>query len=379
MLTDKASFTSYPNFIACTSRFIVLFCLCCMACQKETKPKALSQTTTPGGTAIEIVKEHIPLRASPGMEGKVIAVLQKNSTIYDQGRVSDFVTFVQLYNQEYFEPWMEVKTEEGTSGWIFACKDFFDLSTIPGIDSLYFLEKRFQAYFGTQLFNELITLNEWVGQVNEEADFIKTYTKFVEFKKQLSQQLYINTNTFKDLFWIAELIPGIVPQRIEAPPGFSFFTDYRYWGEKALATDSKYDDDFIDICYHIYPEDSIEYDFPGWVIQVDHYKSHSLLGRKIHIDVLEQIEALSMAGKDNYKALLSPFIKLILNDLTQLDNTYWEERTKIEQELKLILGADFSFFTAQEKSAITNKLKEIQRGKLQDYLDYQSGKGVLLE
>ncbi len=337
---------------------------------KATEP-ASAEPVIPDGLPLIVQQADLALRAEPDVNSALLELLPSGTILYDVGEVSKTITSLRWQGKNYRAPWIKVSTPEGQKGWVMAAMAFFDLSPGTQADSLYFLEKYFAAAFNNQLLEALQSYQAALDTVATIEDFIAAFQRLKYLRAQLEQALQ-NRAPFNDYFWIKEIVPGLVPQRADTPSGFAFYIDYRPWMALARQTAAVFDDKFVELCYAVYPIDSIEYDYPGWFIQTGPNEGHSLLGRGIHRKLLEDIEQLAKATH-SFDTELNPLVQMIIDDILFPNITYWESREMIVKELQNIIDSDYQLLSAEVKKGFKQRLKRFEQGAEDQKLDFQSG------
>lgn len=357
----------------------LLACLLQMtACQPKTAEQEAPPEPEPGFTYDLIVeKETLRLRAEAGPEGTVLQTLTRGARLKDLEQVSDFTSQIQLDGEFYNEPWIRVETEAGDKGWVYArAKDF----SLPGEGSMadWHYHKRLLAYFGPERTEALAAYRSAFQQVRSLTDFVTVYERGRNLREELvitleDQTARIEIEKQPDLFWLSEVMPGFVPQLVAEGTAYYLFADYEQWLGKARQTREEADDSFVQLCISIFPQDSIEYFFPVWQIQTWDYGGHSLLGRGHHLATLRTIDRLSRQAPA-FEPYLREWKQDLINDITAVETTYWEEQTRALEELNQIVSAGFAYLNRDDKVALETRKQQFENaGQYGIKFNYKSG------
>ncbi len=332
--------------------FILLLPALCFlsSCQPETKKD--EKTAFENMVQYFVWQENTPVRNMPSLEGNIVTRLEKGASVYYIGEVSNALTVMTLDSVTYCEPWLRVKLAQGLEGWIFG--GAIDNKSEKDI----YLDARTTALVGGELKDSIDLLLETVNGIPDPESFENVYHQAEKLQAQINQRLeqisydLAGPSGLPDLFWLAEAIPGFVPQIVAEGTSYYLFFDYRQWLAWAQKTPEGEDDAFISICTSIFPSDSIEYFFPAWTIQTWDYGGHSLLGRGIHRDILDQLN--SYQSKTPLFAMeVNDFRQRIMDDITLAEVTYWEDAIKIKAELDSIIAQNYQILTEADRVGLT--------------------------
>ncbi len=302
--------------------------------------------------------ERTQLRADPGENGKVLKELTRGAILYDEGEVSDFTTLITLNGIPHNEPWLKVRTDAGTIGWVYGGALSFDSERPTALTNM-LIEKRLQSMFGLELATQIASYRELWKAMQTEQDFARVFQVGTKLRDTLTRvmgdRLTIqNPQEVPDLFWLQQAIPGFVPQLVAEGTGYFLFWNFKSLEEIAIKTNGTADNQFIDLNLRIFPEDSIEYFFPAWIIQTWDYGGSSLLGRGIHASLLGKMDE-ALSNSTLFKAEILRMKEHLINDISDSDVTYWEEQEKIVEELDTIIQSNFTILTNTDKIALTTR------------------------
>ena len=328
------------------------------SCESEQK-----QQPTESVTRLTTNVEHTKLRETPGEDGKVIRDLPHGTVLQDIGEVSDFTTRINLRGIWFEEPWLKVRAEDGTEGWVYGGALSFNLDDDSKIAKI-LMDKRLQTSFGKELSDSIRMYRAQYQNIGSAEDFAATFRKGSSLREVMTRLmqdriLIQNPNELPDLFWLREAMPGMVPQLVAEGTAYYLFWDFAALNQRAKTTPEPTDDDFVALNLILFPEDSIEYFFPAWFMQTWDYGGSSLLGRGIHYQTLEKIDKL-LKKSDLFTPELTRLKTRLLNDITQPDVTYWEKKENITTELDSIINANFSVLSNADKVALQTRRQQFE-------------------
>lgn len=328
------------NFLACTSKQAVF-------------PADPSQ--------IMVFKPGLRLFSTPGSQGKALRKLKPGELLQDLGEVSPFLTPLSLNGQGYTEPWLKVRTHKGEIGWVYGAV----LYNRQEQAAQQVLPKRLAALFGSSLAQKIDTYSSNFEVAQTDVALAQAYHQFREVLDSLalhtSFALAVDpTYTLPNLTWLPQVLPGVVPQMNPRGDTYYFFTHFGDYKRKALQTKGQSDDDFFDWCIQQFPSDSIEYLYPHYIIETDRELTHSLLGRGLHFQALQQLDAL-YRRKTAFDHDLIGYKNRCIDDITASRAAFWETREKIIAELTQICRSDLVVLTKADKIALETRLQQLQK------------------
>ena len=357
---------------------IILLAVVLLAgCKKDTPPQEEtveqgSIQSTPEGIKqdnrpqLTIKRTPVRLRATAGVNGKVIKELSRGEVVYDQGEVSNYTNRIELAGKVYYEPWIKVQTTDKTEGWIFASSANIRMNNAEQLNT-FLISKRLHSIFGKDNAARLKVYSQSFDNIHSVEGFASVYKagcllrdtmiRLIETKVEIGEE-----DELPNLFWLDDAFPGFIPQLVAEGTSYYLFADYRQFLAKANQTPGQEDNNFIDICLQVFPEDSIEYFFPVWNIQTWDYGGHSLLGRGIHKEVLESLAEFS-ATTDLFKEEVSRIKDDLINDITGQYVTYWEDTEWILPELDSIISAELEIFTPEDLIALQARRKHFEEAE----------------
>ncbi len=128
-----------------------------------------------GGSTLIAWVDRLNVRDAPSSSGKVVATLPEKATLTTTGEVSSSEQTVLLRGVVYREPWYEVTTAEGVTGWVFggAVKAEGEEKGNPAISA----DRFTLPYFGT--FN----LSEWEKLEDRETEGGDATTRLRRYRR----------------------------------------------------------------------------------------------------------------------------------------------------------------------------------------------------
>ena len=350
--------------------FFLLFLLSCSSDPPAEEEVASPQIESAPDNAIGdqrakliVNSKEVRVRSNPGEEGEVIAAVKKGDVLFDLEAVSNFSTRIDLGGKMYNEPWLKVETGDGTKGWVYACPAFFKMER-PGNLSQFLLEKKMEMLVGKYNAERLKVYAESYHNVNTQKGFASVYRAGHSLRDTIVTMLEtkvepISGEGMPDLFWLNQIFPGYLPQLVAEGTAYYLFADYREFLNLANKTPGLADNQFLEVCFTAFPEDSIEYFYPTWKIQTWDYGGHSLLGRGKHHEMLGQLDKL-LKESDLFSVEIMALKQDILNDITGTYVTYWEEKEKIIGEIDTIISENYSLFTEEEIVALITRKEQFE-------------------
>ncbi len=347
------SIAPYSSFILRFVAFVFLF----NACKNKENTSLVFYT----------LLENTRLRDAPGTEGKELLQLAKNTPLIDLGEVSSFSTPITLQGVAYNEPWLNVRAPNGRTGWIYAGAVRFDTNNQNETTKL-LINKRLQSFFGKNLTSKIQHYQAHYEKAATEADFATTYAEGAQLRDTIatilaSKILIDDQRNLPDLFWMNVALPGYIPQLAAEGTTYWLFADYRRWLAKAQQTEGNQDNAFVNVCLSVYASDSIEYFFPSWQIQTTDYEASSELGSGIHATLFEKID-LTLKNCPFFRPQLLAFKDRLIDDMTNKNTTYWQNKELIIKELELILSKKYLFLQESEQIALRTRRQQFEAPNL---------------
>lgn len=329
------------------------------SCKSEPK-----QQPTSAVTRLTTNLDEVRLREAPGEDGKVLRSLPKGAVLYDLGEVSDFTTKVQLRGIQFDEPWLKVRTEDGTEGWVYGGALNFGMQDATKLANL-LMEKRLQTLFGKQLADNIKAYRIDYQNIKSASDLALAYRKGISLRDTMAILMQdritvSDPSEVPDLFWLKETMPGFVSQLVAEGTAYYLFWNYKQLITKAKATTETPDDDFVQLAVALFPEDSVEYFYPAWFLQTWDYGGSSLLGRGTHLALLKKMDE-TLQKSDLFASEIKDWKQLLINDITDASVNYWESSEKIKKELDDIISLNFNILTEADKIALATRRKQFEK------------------
>jgi hypothetical protein len=309
---------------------------------------------------ITVFNSGLRLFSSPGLEGRAIRALTRGEMLYDLHQVSPFLTPLTLEGRSYVEPWLKVRTKAGEVGWVYGAV----LYNQNGKAAAQLPQKRLAALFGKSLEQKIKRYALAFDAAKTDRELAQAYHAFREIVDSLALHTSFAvavdpTYTLPNLFWMPTVLPGVVPQMGNNGDAYYFFAHFGIYRKKAQQTQGKTDDAFFDWCIQQFPQDSIEYLIPPYRIETELGQGSSLLGRGLHFPTLQQLDAL-YRRKTPFELDLILLKNRCVDDITQSNPSFWEQRTKIIDELAQICRSNLVILTKADKIALETRLLQLE-------------------
>jgi hypothetical protein len=303
--------------------------------------------------------DNLRLRDKAGQDGQVLTTLKKGTRLSDLGKASEFNTEVVLRGIPYNEPWVYVETPDSLRGWVFAGGLNFDMD-YPSSLSLQLLRQRLETIFGKQLTTSIDRYRLLYQSSKRSRDFARTLRTGTLLRDSLVEILEkkFDLSNFElppNLEWLEEAFPGYSAQLVAEGTQYYLFKNFKVMHDKVQATEGYEDDEYMELCFQVYQQDSIENFYPTWFMQTWDYGGHSLLGRGIHKRILEEIEEI-LDNTDLFEPEILQIKAKLLQDILNPENTYWENSEKIVQEINDILSPNFTILSEEETASLRARM-----------------------
>jgi hypothetical protein len=324
---------------------------------------------------ITVFNSGLRLFSSPGLEGRAIRALTRGEILYDLQQVSPFLTPLRLESRSYVEPWLQVRTKTGEVGWVYGAV----LYNEKGEAAPQLPQKRLAALFGKSLQQKIKRYAQAFDAAKTDSELAQAYHAFREIVDSLALHTSFAvavdpTYMLPNLFWMPGVLPGVVPQMSNNGDAYHFFAHFGVFREKAQQTQGQADDAFFDWCIQQFPQDSIEYLIPPYRIETELGQGSSLLGRGLHFRTIQQLDSL-YRRKTPFELDLILLKNRCVDDITQSNPSFWEQRTKIIAELVQICHSDLVILTKADKIALETRLLQLEAPKKYGIkVDVQAGR-----
>ncbi|HFD31497.1 MAG TPA: SH3 domain-containing protein, partial [Gammaproteobacteria bacterium] len=331
----------------------------------QTSDTTASLSATQAPVSFTTNLDNVRLREKPGLEGKELLRLPLGTTVYDAREVSDFTTSLNLRGVSFNEPWLKVKTETGITGWIYGGALTFSLESGDAVMEL-LMQRRLTGIFGQDLSAAIEKYRRHYKGISTAAELSVNYDEGIALRdkmvEMLRQKIEIAYPDLPDLFWLREAMPPFVPQLVREGTEYYLFYDFKAFSRKAAQTVSPEDDEMAQIFLKAYRADSIEYFYPAWFLQISDEGGYTLLGRGIHLDILEHLDTLHHRT-DLFSKPIATLKNAIVEDITAAHPAYWESKQKVINELKQIIIKRFDLLSSQDMVALETRLKMLKEAK----------------
>jgi len=372
-------------------QLLVGLILCAMllpACQSERNSASAEKVAALALDSLSVAVDNsssftvnvdgLRLRKSHGPDADVIRALEKGETLYDLGAVSGYTTAIRLRGIDFNEPWIKVQTMRGEEGWVYGGALHAELNGTAHT-AFMLMEKRLTTMFGADMEAAISDYRIDYQSMKSAEDFAQAYRRGIRLRDSIVTPLErsIEVGAFDelpDLFWLEQVMPGFQPTLVAEGTSYYLFADYRDWVEKATETSGEMDDAFIDLAIQFYQGDSVEYFYPAFFLQTWDYGGHSLLGRGIHLHLLNEMETFQQAYPGHFSAAIHSFLQQLVDDMTAAHVTYWEPAEAIVEELEQIAEKQWTMFTKEHNIAINTRLQQFRKPeKYNLQTNYKSG------
>jgi len=335
-------------------------------CSSDEKPAPETAHEPPSVEPSPVLKDslvatmnYFRVRQAPDMNSETVYMLSENESVLLLD-VSDpnACQRVTLRGFPYCDPWVKVRTHDGTEGWAYGGGFKAPPGTRIG-DIL--TQSRLAVLFGKDRVPEIQTYRKRFEQAAFDGACFQAYVdgkKLRDETQRQVQEVLDNPDPTKlpDLSWLKEALPAFFPQLVAEGTRLHLFLNYKEWLKKARHTKGTQDDDFFRLAVKIYPIDSIESFYPVWFLQTWDYGGHSLLGSGIHRDLLDQMNRM-VANRNVFEPEILDFKNQLIQDMTDAHVTYWEPKDAILKELDEIIAANYGILTEEDKIALQTRRK----------------------
>jgi len=342
--------------------FLVILLHSCSADVSSKNPVEVSDNTGD----LQVVVNNSRLRESPSPQGKILGQPGKGEILVDLGGVSDRTTQIRFGAETFDEPWLQVSTRDGHTGWIYA-RDVAPVDDQIPLSS-FRRRKQLQSIFGKESMVKLADYqNQWLAAKTEE-EVAEIYHRGLILRDTLlpfleKRSYQYNGEELPDLFWIGDYIPGYVPQLVAEGTVYYLFNDYQKWLEKAQGSQGRQDDRFFGLLIECYPQDSIEYFYPAWEVQSWDYGTYNLLGRGLAFRIMASVNRTFRQSPLFFHDLQSIKDQL-LKDITRPNIHFWEPDSLVIHELDSIIQANWSIFTPTDRIALDTRRMQLDSATL---------------
>jgi hypothetical protein len=345
---------------------LLLFTILLLACQPKPPEQAAEGEVDASAAELLVLQPNFHLQDQAGEAGRPLQPLLPGTTVYHLGQTSHFTTRLRIGGTWHDAPWLLVQLEDGQQGWVYAAA-FDHPELLAELD----WQPRLAARLGHELATSLVAYHEGFDTLRHAESLARQLEWGHQLRDSITAVLAQQAVRCPDLPWPRQALPLMVLH--QAPEHCHVFMDYRPFLAKAASLSDRTARRLVEVYLAAFPEDSIEYFFPAWVIADGAGRQHSLLGRGIHRQMLERMEEIDQQAS-YARAPLRRLRFALLDDLLRHDVTYWESQEKATAELDEILGASFRQFEARDTIALRARLHQFAAPeKYQIQFDHRTG------
>ncbi|HMQ49913.1 MAG TPA: SH3 domain-containing protein [Saprospiraceae bacterium] len=349
--------------------FLFAFTLYLLSCQSESSSSAARDESL----SSFIQTESASLYQQPGFESEILNELHKDEVVTYLGVESETTDFLQLEGFEMNEPWLKVKTTDGSVGWIYA-----GVTRLEAYKNHSGSANPLYQLWGKELEAQLQMLENDLEQTSRAEQFRTLYATLIQLQDQVNQVLQQADFDQKNFPSVSSLFQQACPFfQLEwniTENRYIARIDYRYLLPIALQTPEKSDDYLLEVFFSAYPIDSVEYSCPAWRIEDDAYRQYSLLGRGTHQQVIQKLDQVIQADH-LFLPAIDRIKQALVNDITAAGVVYWEHPRAIIAELDQLLEGHSAIFSQADKIAIGVRRKQMEAPEqFQLLTDFQSGR-----
>lgn len=355
--------------------FLLFWGMTLVACNNDKQETAAETEDTvqitapqkPAQTKLIANIDYLRLRSLPGTDSETLAMLKEGDEMYDLGEVSDFSTAVELRGVQYNEPWLKVKTEAGQTGWVYGGGVYFDVNESSEAVSL-LLKKRLAGFLGKDLAQEIGNYQTAIRNANTDKKLATAYRQGVEitakihdvFENKFPEPSTFQKNKQPDLRWLETSMPLFHLGSAAEGTVYHFYQDYKAFQKKAKKTKGSADDDFVELKFLLFDQDSLEYFFPSYFMQTWDYGGHSLLGEGKHLKILKKANEILANNPSIFDKEINEIKNALIHDMTASPEGYWYEKSKILSEFDAVLRSELGILTKKDLIALNEQRKRLE-------------------
>jgi len=220
----QALFKNIYDFEFMTKRkytFIALILVLVFSCkndgsnESERTIQLLSQDTI---TRMVVTMDNLRLRAAPGTNQEMVAELKQGAELETTGAISPLKTSQMISGIEREEPWVEVKTDDGATGWIFGGGVKVEGAQNTPVASV-LRKERLSSFFGPEKTRQILQYRTDFYSVENPRDFENVFIRGTILRDSLVETMgnkieIFNHENLPDLSWIEDAMPGFTSEMI---------------------------------------------------------------------------------------------------------------------------------------------------------------------
>ncbi len=322
----------------------IVLLFCCTACQSSQEAEEQTASSIPGQENQLTLQRAVAAYDLPN--GQPVATLQKGDQVILINEISPRLYPQSTRKDTLLEPYLRIILPNKELAWVYANPANF---VLPTKDTLQWQwHNRLSGIFNT---SELVLYEQiWDQWANakQAGVLLLTFQAMRTLRDQLEAALenypLLPAHQYEGLF------PATLAYQNTTGPGW--WIDFNQWVDRCATVPGADAEIAIFQFYQreIYPPDGIEYHFHSWDFPITVQQKHSLLGRRIHYNLLLSLDQLARQHPF-LQAECKQIKDLILDDISASGNTYWEDWPTIQTELDTILKTTTWNILSQEDLA----------------------------
>jgi len=355
---------SFSSFRVTRNTFLFIFLVyslvSCKTTTKDLPTKSNSDVVLyKKALSLKTIVADFSLMSAPDFNSELIENLPKGTLLKGIAFSNKTIHSKSINGITYKEPWQQIKTEDGKTGWMYGGGLTLVGPIVPTMAQSDFLQKRLNGIFGTGLSMDILLYRKTYNAISTSRNFANAYSKGLSLRDSVAQILSTTAEVVDpyepaDFSWLEYTLPGFRIQLVAEATAYYPYIDYAFFLEKANTTFEKEDDLFMQLNIAMY-KDSMEQAFPSWVQQTWDYGGHSLLGSNKHFELLQSINAIYQKTS-LFNSHLIGYKDALLSDILAEWVTYWDTQQAIQKELKQIIASNFSCLTEEEQLQLQQRL-----------------------
>ncbi len=339
------------------------FCACREKTPHHTTPPETSGTQTGTATPSEssllttralVTIDYLRVRRQPDLNAAEIGHLRLGETVPLTGEITQFTSPIRLRGLAYQDPWVGVSLPDGKRGWAYGGGLGF-----RGMEQSVLAEtlnsKRLEHFLGAPLADELSSYAQRFNEVRcDSTAFAERQKKALVLQKQIEKALNRHFSAgasanLPDFYWLESNFPAFFVQYDRQNRRLRIFQDYKALAREAKRCPGTTDDALAEWYFSLYPADSLEADFPVYVLDDrEQNKHYNTLGDGNTLSVFRKMDILYTTS-DLYDELLLQWKARWLKDLKNPDLPFWHAPEDVHSEINAILGLNSPLFTEEER------------------------------
>ncbi len=337
------------------------------ACREKTPhhitPPEVSGTQTGTATPSEnsllttralVTIDYLRVRRQPDLNAAEIGHLRLGEAVPLTGEITQFTSPIRLRGLAYQDPWVGLILPDGKRGWVYGGGlGFRGMEQSVLAETL--IKKRLEHFLGASLAEELRSYAQHFNEVRcDSTAFAERQKKALVLQKQIEKALNRHFSPGKsadlpDFYWLESNFPTFFVQYDRQNRRLRIFQNYKALAREAKRCPGTTDDALADWYFSLYPQDSLEADFPVYVLNDrEQNKRYNTLGDGKTLAVFKRMHELYI-NSDRYDELLLQWKTRWLNDLKNPDLPFWHAPEDAHSEINAILALHSPLFTEEER------------------------------